>query len=123
MDVFTEYLFNIKDPRQQQRLRLLFEWIIQTYPQLKPRIAWNQPMFTDHGTFIIGFSIAKGHLAAAPERLVIDLFSPQIIEAGYQHSKELIKIGWHQPVDYDLLTKIINFNIADKKDCQTFWRK
>ena len=31
-------------------------------------------MFTDHGTFIIGFSIAKHHLAVAPERVVIQHF-------------------------------------------------
>ncbi|MCQ4950818.1 hypothetical protein NE646_14380, partial [Bittarella massiliensis] len=38
------------------------------FPDLTPKIAWNQPMFTDHGTFIIGFSAAKAHLAVAPER-------------------------------------------------------
>lgn len=25
-----------------------------TYPELELRIAWNQPLFTHHGTYIIG---------------------------------------------------------------------
>jgi uncharacterized protein YdhG (YjbR/CyaY superfamily) len=40
---------------------------------LKEEIKWNQPMFSDHGTFIIGFSIAKEHIAVAPEAVVISL--------------------------------------------------
>ena len=39
----------------------------EKFPQLKEENKWNQPMFNDHGTFIIGFSIAKGHIAVAPE--------------------------------------------------------
>ncbi|QCB29216.1 hypothetical protein [Corynebacterium endometrii] len=33
--------------------------------ELGCHIAWNQPMFTHHDTFIIGFSHAKKHMAAA----------------------------------------------------------
>lgn len=88
-----------------------------------PKIAWNQPMFTDHGTFIIGFSIAKHHLAVAPERAGIIRFSDEIVQAGYEHTKELIRIRWDGPVDYSLLEKMIEFNIMDKADCSTFWRK
>ena len=72
-----------------------------------PGIAWNQPMFTDRGTFIIGFSVTKKHLAVAPERAGIDRFSDKIMQAGYSHSQELIRIPWDKPVDYALLEKII----------------
>jgi uncharacterized protein YdhG (YjbR/CyaY superfamily) len=86
-------------------------------------MAWNQPMFTDHGTFIIGFSTAKHHLAIAPEIEVIDRFSEDIAKAGYDRSKGLIRIRWDDPVDYSLLQKIIEYNISDKAECTTFWRK
>lgn len=79
-------------------------------------------MFTDHGTFIIGFSVAKHHLAVAPERAGIVRFSDEIVRAGYEHSKKLLRIRWGQPVDYALLERIIAFNIADKADCTSFWR-
>lgn len=43
--------------------------------------------------------------------------------AGYDHTKELIRIRWESPVDFSLLEKMIEFNIMDKGDCSTFWRK
>ena len=88
-----------------------------------PKIAWNQPMFTDHDTYIIGFSVAKQHLAVAPERAGINHFSDEIVQAGYGHTKQLVRIQWNSPVDFSLLEKMIEFNILDKADCSTFWRK
>ncbi|GAB3801882.1 hypothetical protein GCM10028868_27210 [Virgibacillus kimchii] len=79
-------------------------------------------MFTDHITYIIGFSAAKQHLAVAPERVGIERFAGEINEAGYNHTKELIRIKWNNPVDYTLLEKMIAFNIEDKADYTTFWR-
>jgi uncharacterized protein YdhG (YjbR/CyaY superfamily) len=88
-----------------------------------PKIAWKQPMFTDHGTYIIGFSVAKHHLAVAPELAGITQFSDGIVQAGYDHTKQLVRIKWESPVDYSLLEKMIDFNMLDKADCSTFWRK
>lgn len=64
-------------------------------------------MFTDHGTFIIGFSVAKHHLAVAPERAGINHFSDEIVQADYNHSKELVRISWDSPVDLSLLSNEI----------------
>lgn len=123
MEVFAEYLAGIENLQHRARVEEALDWITKKFPNLKQRIAWSQPMFTDHGTFIIGFSIAKNHMAVAPERAVIDGFSHEIINAGYSHSKELIRIPWDSPLNYSLLEKIINFNILDKAECTTFWRK
>ena len=46
-------------------------WVGFTYPKLKLRIAWNQPMFAHHGTYIIGFSAASKHMATASERATV----------------------------------------------------
>ena len=123
VDIFENFLVQIGEPDNRQRTRTVLGWVLERFPQLLPRIAWNQPMFTDHGTFIIGFSTAKKHLAAAPEREAIERFSSQIIRAGYQHSKELIRFPWDRPVDYSLLERVIAYNIADKAACFSFWRK
>ena len=123
MEVFAEYLANIDNPQHKARMEEVLGWIFKKFPDLKPKIAWNQPMFTDHGTFIIGFSISKNHLAVAPERAGIIRFSDEIIQAGYDHSKELVRIPWNSPVDLVLLEKMIQFNILDKAECSTFWRK
>jgi len=123
MEVFEEYLAHIVDPLQRARTVEIFTWIKEQFPTLLPKIAWNQPMFTDHDTFIIGFSTAKQHLAIAPERAGIIRFSDEIIQSGYEHTNQLLKFRWDSPVDFELLRKIIEFNITEKKDCTTFWRK
>ena len=123
MEVFAEYLAGIDNPQHQERTEEVLSWATKKFPNLMPKIAWNQPMFTDHGTFIIGFSVAKHHLAVAPERAGINHFSDEIVQTGYNHSKELMRIPWSSPIDYSLLEKMIEFNILEKADCSTFWRK
>lgn len=123
MEVFKEYLAGIENPRHRARMQEVLGWVAERFPQLKPRIAWNQPMFTDHGTFIIGFSAARHHMAVAPERAGMERFSDEIARAGYARSRELVRIGWDSPVDFSLLEKMIAFNIRDKAEYSAFWRK
>lgn len=123
MEVFEKYLVRIDHPQHRARMEEILDWVTKKYPKLIPRIAWNQPMFTDHGTFIIGFSLAKHHLAVAPEKAGIDHFSDEIAKAGYEHSKELIRIRWDSPVDFSLLERVIAYNILAKAEVTTFWRK
>ena len=85
-------------------------------------IAQYQPMFTDHETFIIEFSVYKHHLAVAPEQVTIQHFSQAIKDAVYEHTKMLMQIIGDQPVPYILLQSLIVFNISDKKDLTSFWR-
>ncbi|CAM4315918.1 iron chaperone [Paenibacillus tarimensis] len=122
MEEFAEYLTGIDNPEHRERMEGIFRWVSGKFPNLESRIAWNQPMFTDHGTFIIGFSAAKAHMSVAPERAGIERFAEEIKKAGYDHTKELVRIKWASPVDFSLLEKMIGFNIEDKADCTTFWR-
>ncbi|GIN63211.1 intracellular iron chaperone frataxin [Robertmurraya siralis] len=119
-----DFLAEIDDPFHRERTEEIFTWIEQKYPNLKAEIKWNQQMFTDHGTFIIGFSVSKKHLAVAPESITITHVEDDIVKAGYDYTKELIRIPWNnKPVEYSLLEKMIEFNIWDKANCSTFWRK
>lgn len=123
MDVFSEYLSRIENPQHRARTKEVLEWIKQGFPKLETRIAWNQPMFTEHGTFIIGFSVAKQHLAISPELAGMVRFYDEIAKSGYGYSKMLFRIKWDEAVDFSLLDKIIRFNCQDKAECSTFWRK
>lgn len=123
MDEFNEFLIKIEDPAKRERTSHVLSWVKEQFPELHPVIKWNQPMFTHNDTFIIGFSVAKNHLAIAPEKIVIDKFSNRINEAGYKHTKQLIQIPWSKTVDHALLEEIIRFNISDKEGLTTFWRK
>ena len=123
MEVFAEYLENIDNPQHRDRMEEVLTWVHEAFPTMLPKIAWNQPMFTDHGTFIIGFSVSKLHLAVAPEQITINHFEGEIVKAGYDHTKQLMRIKWNAPVDYSLLERIIAFNMIEKAVCSTFWRK
>jgi len=123
MEVFTGYLANISDSQRRARTEEVLRWVGERFPDLVPRVAWNQPMFTDHGTFIIGFSVAKHHLAVSPEKAGIEHFSEAIKRAGYEHSMMLLRMPWDRPINFDLLASIIEYNVAEKAQTETFWRK
>ncbi|SDC22949.1 hypothetical protein SAMN05421734_105165 [Pelagirhabdus alkalitolerans] len=123
MNTVYDFLETIEDDVQQKRVKEVLDWITRNYPKLELTIKWNQPMFLDHGTFIIGFSVAKKHLAIAPEPQAINELEDKITRAGYEYTKQLIRMPWKDSVDYELLQTIIDFNIQDKADCTTFWRK
>ncbi|WP_408868880.1 iron chaperone [Brochothrix campestris] len=121
MAVFEAYIADLP-AEHQGRVSEVLNWIATTYPQLEQEIKWKQPMFIDHGTFIIAFSVAKHHLAVAPEGESIIHFASDIAAANYQPGKKFMRIKWEQAVDYDLLKRIIEFNMLEKAACQTFWR-
>lgn len=122
MKEFDAFLAKIEQPDHKKRVTDVLSWVNETYPELERVIKWNQPMFTDHGTFIIGFSVSKKHFAISPESVTLKLFSQDIEKTGYSFTENIIRINWDQPVDYDLLKKMIDFNIADKAEFTQFWR-
>ena len=123
MEDFLEFIEHINNGQQRARTQEVLEWVKSQFPNLEARIAWNQPMFTAHGTFIIGFSVSSKHLAVSPERAGMVRFTNEITKAGYSQSKMLFRIRWEEPVNYILLDQIIRFNCIDKAECKTFWRK
>lgn len=120
--IFEDYLSTIENQTHQQRVREVLAWVHETFPSLEMRIAWNQPMFVMSGTFIIGFSVAKGHLAVAPESQTIEQFQSCFDRAGYTYGKNLLQIKWHQHIDYELLATIIQTNMREKHGHTKFWR-
>lgn len=83
----------------------------------------DQTTFTDHGTYIIMLATAKNHLSVLPEEKTMVHFANEIAQAGYSATKGLFRIPWNEPVNYELLEKIIEFNIQDKAEYTNFWRK
>ena len=123
MNEFKNYIDSIESIEQKNRMVEIFSWIREKFPNLVEVIKWNQPMFTDHDTFIIGFSRAKHHISFTPEEFSLAIFLEDIEKSGYEHTKGIVKIKWTQEVDYSLLHKIIQFNVEDKMSCKTFFRK
>ncbi len=123
MKNFQAFLDRIDEPVKRERMREVLNFIKDQFPQLNGEIRWNQPMFTDHETFIIGFSVAKEHIAVSPEAVAIKLFKNEIKESKYTSTEKMFRIKWTDRVDWKLLRKIIAYNIEDKKETRSFWRK
>jgi uncharacterized protein YdhG (YjbR/CyaY superfamily) len=114
---------SIENKAQRERTKEVLHWIVTTYPILEPTIKYNQPMFTHHSTYIIGCSVAKHHLAVGPEEKAMAQFSDDIKKCGLSQTKYLFKIEWDKPIPFELLDTVIRYNIEDKVNCSTFWRK
>ncbi|KIH71752.1 iron chaperone [Salinicoccus roseus] len=122
MSVFEEFISGIDDSDHRERMEEVLSWVHDEYPNMERVVKWNQPMFTDHGTYIIGFSVAKKHMSVAPENKAIEEFGSALEEVGYVHTRQIFRIPWDGEVDYALLKRIIEFNIGDKAGVETFWR-
>lgn len=117
-----EYLETIPDDDNRARMVEVLVWVGLTYPELELRIAWNQPMFTHHGTYIIGFSATSKHMAIAPERATMIRFEPVMRERGTDFGKMFARQPWDKPFDYELLDAFIQHQLAAKQDVTSFWR-
>lgn len=117
-----EYLETIPDDDNRERMVDVLVWVGLTYPELELRIEWNQPMFTHHGTYIIGFSAASKHVAMAPERATMIRFEPVMRERGTDFGTMLARQPWNRPFDYELLDAFIQHQLAEKQDITSFWR-
>ena len=123
METFSDYVASIENEVHRKKFAEIGEWMNENYPKLQLKFGWSQPMFTDHGTFIIGFKKKKNYITVSPEVAGMKKFKEDIDAAGYQHTDNTFQIKWKETTDYDLLKAIIDFNIQDKSDFDGFWRK
>ena len=117
-----EYLETIPNDDNRARMVDVLVWVGLTYPELELRMAWNQPMFTHHGTYIIGFSAASKHMAIALERATMIRFEPVMRERGTDFGTMFARQPWNKPFDYELLDAFIQHQLAEKQDITSFWR-
>lgn len=122
ISTLDEYLATIPNDDNRARMVEVLNWVAERYPELELRIAWNQPMFTHHGTYIIGFSAASKHMAMAPERATMIRFEPVMRDRGTDFGTMLARQPWNKPFDYELLDAFIQHQLADKRYVTSFWR-
>lgn len=122
ISTLDEYLKAIPNDDNRARMVEVLNWAAERYPDLVLRIAWNQPMFTHHGTYIIGFSAASKHMAVAPERATMIRFESVMRERGTDFGTMLARQPWNKPFDYELLDAFIQDQLTEKQDITSFWR-
>lgn len=122
LETFEEFLETLGQPDHRDKMEAILDWVQENYPNLETRIAWSQPMFVDHGTFIIGFSHSKNHIAMSPEGKAIKKYVTHIEKAGLSYTNNIIRLKWAEPIPYDLIKTLIDYNIEDKQNHTKFWR-
>ena len=116
-----EYLAAIEPVTHADQLAAVLKQLQENHPGMELRIAWNQPMLTDHGTFIMGLSVARNHFSVAVEAPIFADLQPDISAAGYKTTTKLFQIPWDQPVNYALLDDAIAASRKLKADTTSFW--
>lgn len=119
---FETYALTISDLSKRKVFTDLINWIKDNF-ELKLEIKYNQPMFLMDGTFILAISALKNHMSIAPEVKAMEYFKDEITIAKYDQSSHLFKIKYVDDINYELITRIINFNMNDKKGYSKFWRE
>ena len=111
--ILAEFLRAIPNEDNRARMVQVLNWVAQHYPELELRIASNQPIFTHHGTYIIGFSAASKHMTVAPERATRIRFEQVMHERGTDFGIMLTRHPWNKPFDYELLDAFIQYQLAE----------
>lgn len=122
MKTIEDTLQAIDNDENRATIQNLFKHIKATFPQLETTVKWNQPMFTHHDTFIIGFSFSKAHFSVTPEAACLKHYRHQLDEAGYSNTENLFRVKWHQDIPFHFIQLMIERNLNEKKDVETFWR-
>ena len=122
INTLDEFLATIPNGDNRARMVEVLDWVAQHYPELELRIAWNQPMFTHHGTYIIGFSAASNHMAMAPEHATMIRFEQVMRERSTDFGTMLARQPGNKPFDYKLLDAFIRHQLAEKQNITSFWR-
>lgn len=122
VDFFHDWLQGIANEKNRERAAQVLRWVNDEFPQLGFRLAWNQPMFTNNDTFIVGFSAAAKHMAFSPEHAGMVEFEDRLDAEGISHGTMMARMMWNEEVPWDLLRDMIAFNIKDKEGHPKFWR-
>lgn len=122
MSEFTPFLKSIENTEHRTIMKNLFEKIETQFPNLKPVVKWNQPMYTYNETFIIAFSKAKYHFSIMPEAACLKQFTQRVTDAGYTQTENLFRIKWNQDINNQLIADMIQLNLKEKENYSKFWR-
>lgn len=95
------------EPPKGDTLRSVIEDILEQFPDLACKLAWNVPHVHRGADYVFGVSASKQHLSLSP-------WSPQVMEEfrdrldGFVVTKHLFQV----PVDWDVDTALLGDLVA-----------
>ncbi len=92
-------------------LQSIRETIRAAAPEATEKISWQMPTFWQ-GENLIHFAAFKKHIGLYPGGEATSEFAEQL--AGYKTSKGAIQLPLGKPIDYELITDIVQWRIKRK---------
>ena len=106
-----DYLSSL-NPVKAATLRAVLEGLLEDFPELQAKIAWNVPMLHRDGKYVAGVAAFARHLTFAP-------WSPQVIAAvkprlaKYVVRQNLFQVPVDWKPDRPLLKAIVRARLAE----------
>jgi hypothetical protein len=112
-DSVDAYLASL-DPPKGETLRAVIETILDEFPELECKLAWNVPQIHSGKDYVFGVSALKGHLALAPwSPDVVASFTGRLRADGYVVKQNLFQVPIDWDVDRELLVDLVNARLAE----------
>ncbi len=106
-----DYLASL-DPVKAATLRAVLEGLLEDFPELQAKIAWNVPMLHRDGKYVAGVSASAKHLSFAPwSPHVIAAFKPRLAKYVVRQNLFQIPVDWKP--DRALLKAMVKARLSE----------
>lgn len=101
-----------QDPTKAKTLKSIIDFILDDFPELEAKIAWNVPTIHRQGKYVLGFSAFTNHLSLNPfsSQVLVDL-KPRLEK--YVVKKHLFHVPVDWELDKQLLKDIVRARLAE----------
>jgi uncharacterized protein YdhG (YjbR/CyaY superfamily) len=89
----------------------MFATIIEAHPELRPVIAWNQPMLRKEDDYVFGTSVQTRHILLAPWGGALEAARPLL--DGYKVNKKTVQVPLDWDVDRAVLLVMVQSRLAE----------
>lgn len=96
----------------QRKLQELREVIRAAAPEATEKISYQMPTFYLNGN-LVHFAAFKQHIGFYPTPSGTEHFQKEL--SPYKTSKGTVRFPLDQPIPFDLVTKMVNFRVAENK--------
>ena len=113
-DTVDDYLAKV-DPGGAATVRAIFATITDAHPELRPVIAWNQPMLRREDDYVFGVSVLTKHILLGPwGEHALDAARPLL--DGYKVNKKTVQVPMDWDVDRSILLAMVESRLAELGD-------
>lgn len=121
MDIIINYVNNLESVEIKERYLKIIEPLLLEHSDLVVETKYNLPTLTKDGCFIFSCSPFKNYISIMFEKPTLEHFTSEIKANNYNLTKTTFNIKYSQDIDYELLLKMIAFQLELRKGSNKFW--